>query len=211
MAELCRICHTRRPRRYCSGIEGDICSPCCGDQREVNISCPLDCQYLQEARLHERPLELDRATVPNKDIAIGEDFIAKHEELALFCLYTLADAAMRTPGAVDADILKAVEAVIRTHRTAESGLVYETRAEDQVAAAVQDYFERALADFQKQRSENEGLSPLRSAEILGCLVFAQRYALMQQNGRPRGRAFIDFVRHRLKIPKPQNMGGLLVS
>ena len=54
--------------------------------------------------------------------------------------------------------MKAVEAVIRTQRTAESGLVYETRAEDQVAAAVQDYFERSLADFQKQRAENEGLS-----------------------------------------------------
>jgi hypothetical protein len=211
MAELCRICHTRRPRRYCSGIESDICSPCCGDQREVNISCPLDCQYLQEARLHERPLELDRDTVPNKDIRIGEDFITKHEELALFCMYTLADAAMRTPGAVDSDILKAVEAVIRTHRTAESGLVYETRAEDQVAAAVQDSFERSLADFQKQRSENESLSPFRSGEILGCLVFAQRYALMEQNGRPRGRAFIDFVRHRLNIPKPQSMTGLVVS
>lgn len=211
MPELCRICHTRRPKRYCPGVEGDICSLCCGDQREVNISCPLECQYLREARLHERPVAFNRDALPNRDIRVSENFLKEHDELVLFCLYTLAEAALRTPGAVDTDILTAAEALIRTHRTAESGLVYETRPDDQVAASVQDYFERSLADFQKQRSTKEGLSPFRNTEILGCLVFAQRYASTQQNGRPRGRAFIDLVRNRLNMPKTQSTANLLVS
>jgi hypothetical protein len=211
MAELCRVCHTRRPKRHCPGIGGEICPLCCGEQREVNISCPLDCPYLEEARLRERPLELDRNTLPNKDIRLTEEFLQDHQELVLFCSFTLADGALRTAGATDVDVLAALEALIKTHRTLESGLVYETKAEDRVAAAVQDHFERSLADFQKQRSSKEGLAPFRNAEILGTLVFLERSALTQRNGRPRGRAFIDFLRRRLNVPMPQQTGGLLVT
>src|ERR1700757_3643070 len=98
MQELWRICHTRRPKRHCPGIGGDICSLCCGDQREVNISCPLDCQYLQEARIHEKPIEISRNALPNKDIRLSENFLHEHQDLVLFCSFTLADAALRTPG-----------------------------------------------------------------------------------------------------------------
>ena len=51
----CHICDTRKPRRHCPGVNGEICSICCGNEREVSISCPLDCPYLVEARLHEKP------------------------------------------------------------------------------------------------------------------------------------------------------------
>lgn len=198
MVEPCRICHTRRPKRYCSGIAGDICSRCCGDQREVNISCPLDCQYLQEAHRHERPSELNYDDLPNKDIRVNEDFLDDHKDLAFFCLSAVVDAGLRTPGAVDFDILSAVDALIRTYRTADSGLIYETRPEDKIAAAVQDQITRSLTDFQKERA------PFRNADVMRCLVFVQRYALMQHNGRPRGRAFIDFVQ-RANMPKLQGM------
>lgn len=177
----------------------------------MNVSCPLDCPYLEEARLHERPVELDRNTLPNKDIRLTEEFLQNHHELVLFCSFTLADGALRTAGATDADVLTAVDALIKTHRTLESGLFYQTKAEDRLAAAVQDHFERSLEDFQKRRSSEEGLAPFRNAEVLGVLAFLERSALAQRNRRPRGRAFIDFLRKRLNVPIPQPTGGLLVS
>jgi hypothetical protein len=211
MAELCRICNTRRARRHCPGIHGDICPVCCGNQREVNIFCPLDCQYLREARLHEKLPIVDPKTLPNSDVRISEQFLRDHEELVLFCTFTIADAALRTPGAVDSDVQAALDALIRTHRTSESGLLYETRAADRVAAAVQKLFERSLADFQKARQEKEGLSPFRNAEILGVLVFLERSALASQNGRPKGRAYIDFVRKRLNISLEAETPSALVT
>lgn len=211
MPELCRICHTRRAKRHCPGIGGDICPLCCGDQREVNVSCPLDCPYLAEARLHERPLEIDRNALPNKDVRLTEEFVRDHQELILFCSFTLAEAAIRTAGATDADLLSALDALIRTHRTLESGLVYETKPSDRVAADVQESFERSLTDFQKRRESEESRSPYRNAEILGALVFVERSAFTQRNGRPRGRAFIDFVRTRLNVPIPQPSTSLLLS
>lgn len=208
MAETCLICHTKRPKRFCPAISGDICPLCCGDQREVNISCPLDCTYLREARQHERPAEFDPEALPHKEISVKEEFVYDHEELVLFCLFTLTDSALRTPGAVDSDLLNAIDALIRTYRTAESGLIYETRPEDKIAAAVQDEFTGSMAELQKQRSAQEGLSPFRDTDVMRALVFAQRYLLMERNGRPRGRAFIDFVQRRLAAQRPETMMNL---
>jgi hypothetical protein len=112
---------------------------------------------------------------------------------------------------VDSDVLKAVEALIRTYRTRESGLLYETKAEDRVAAAIQDHFERSLADFERQRASEPGVAAYRNAEILGSLVFVERSALTHVNGRPRGRAFIDYTRQRLNIPLPVVASGLIAS
>jgi hypothetical protein len=210
MPELCRICNTRRARRHCPGIGGDICSICCGDQREVNISCPLDCEYLREARLHEKTVGIDPKSVPNQDIRLTEQFLEDHNELIVFCGFTIADAALRTAGAVDVDVQNALEALIRTHRTLESGLVYETRAQDRVAASIQELFERSLADFQNSRSKEQGLSPYRNAELIGALVFLQLSAIALSNGRPKGRAYIDSLRARLgmtNVPQPGSVAG----
>src|SRR3954454_7132300 len=84
----CAICETRRPRRFCPGVRGDICSICCGTEREVSVNCPLECEFLQEARRHDKPATLDPADVPNQDIRVTERFIDEHHALVTF----IADA-----------------------------------------------------------------------------------------------------------------------
>ena len=49
------------------------------------------------------------------------------KSLLLFCMVSLVHAALRTDSATDADALEALEALIKTYRTVESGLLYETR------------------------------------------------------------------------------------
>src|SRR6185295_15641952 len=97
----CAICETRRPRRFCPGVRGDICSICCGTEREVTVSCPLDCEYLQDARLHERPAPLDPQQLPNQDIRITDRFLREHQELLAYLSQVIGQAALDTPGAVD--------------------------------------------------------------------------------------------------------------
>ena len=204
MPELCRICHTKRAKRPCPGVSGDICSLCCGEQREVNISCPLDCQFLQEARRHEKGMEDLSDKLPHPEITVTESFIDDYEELIVFCLFTLADAALRTPGVVDADLLEALEALISNQRALNAGVIYQTKPTNQLSASIQSQFERSLADFQKQRSGTEGLQPYQGWEILNSLAMAERTAVLEQNGRPRCRAFIDLLRHSLNISLPLN-------
>jgi hypothetical protein len=191
---LCKICEKRRARRYCPAVQADICSLCCGTEREVSLSCPLECEYLQEAHRHEKPVPITEAQISYSDVQVTEEFIRDHEELLLFSVYSLLQAALRTPGALDADVMAALEALIQTQRTLQSGLVYETRPENTPALTIQRAFSNSLADYQKLREEREGLSSYRSSDILSTLVFLHRLGQQNQNGRPRGRMYLDLLR-----------------
>jgi hypothetical protein len=168
---------------------------CCGTEREVTLACPLECEYLRQAHRREKPMPLPQGQLSNPDIAVSEEFIRSHEEFLLFCIYSLLQAALQTRDAVDSDVIDALEALIQTHRTLESGLYYETRARNTIAAGVQRSFEASLADYQKLRAEREHLSPVRNVEILAILVFLHRLGQQNQNGRPRGRLYLDLLRH----------------
>jgi hypothetical protein len=188
----CRICETRKPRRYCPGVSGDICSICCGAEREVSVNCPLDCVYLAEARLHEKPPELNPEEIPNRDIPVSEEFLREHEPLLIFLGAKLLEASLATAGAVDPDVREALESLIRTYRTLQSGLYYETRPSNLIAAAIHQKIQESVETLRKELTE-KGATNLRDAEVLGTLVFLQRLELAHNNGRPRGRAFISYM------------------
>jgi hypothetical protein len=149
---------------------------------------------LREAHLREKSLPVDPKDAAHRDIEVSEQFVGEHEELLLFAIYSLLNSCLRTPGAVDTDALEALEAMIKTYRTAESGLIYESRPTNTVAAAVQRALVESLADYQKIRAEREGeLAALRDKEILGILVFLARFGQQNLNGRPKGRLFLDVL------------------
>src|SRR6202163_597889 len=189
----CRICDTRKPRRYCPGVGGDICSICCGNEREVTVNCPLDCAYLMEARLHEKLADINPEEIPNQDIRVTEEFLRDHEPLLIFLGTKLLEVSLETAGAVDSDVREALDSLIRTYRTLQSGLYYESRPNNLVAAAIHQKIQDAVQELRKQLSE-KGATTIRDAEILGVLVFLERVGLHQSNGRLRGRSFIDYLR-----------------
>jgi hypothetical protein len=195
MAEviLCKICGQRRAKRACPAVEGDICPLCCGTQREVSLSCPLSCTFLREAHKHEKTIPVAETDVSDREVEFSEDFFQQHEELMLFCMFSLLQAALRTPGAVDADLLEALAAVIKTHRTAESGLLYESRPENTIAAGVQRIFSEGIAEYEKMRQEKGTLALVSETKLLPALVLLRRIAQQSNNGRPRGRMFIDLL------------------
>jgi hypothetical protein len=189
----CKICETRKARRYCPGVSGEICSLCCGNEREVTISCPLDCPYLVEARLHEKPPALNPDEVPNQDIQVTEQFLREHEPLLVFLSSRLLEASLSAAGAVDSDVREALQSLIRTYRTLQSGLYYETRPANLIAVGIHERMQEAVESLRKQLAEKNA-TPVRDVEILGTFVFLERVELHQNNGRPRGRAFLDYLR-----------------
>jgi len=190
----CAICEIRRPRRYCPGVNGDICSICCGTEREVTVSCPLDCPYLAEARKHDRPAPLDEEQVPNRDIHISEEFLAEHEALLAAAGQALLAVALAIPGVTDFDARDALDGLIRTYQTRESGLYYESIPENALAGQIFRQVQEALAGFRQQETEEMGMSRTRDADVLAILVFLKRLEWDRNNGRRRGRAFLDFLR-----------------
>jgi hypothetical protein len=190
----CAVCQTRRPRRFCPGVRGDICAICCGVEREASVSCPLDCEYLRESRKHEKIAPLPADQIPNQDIKLSEDFLEKHEELIAFLGYRIADAALRSPGAADRDAREALDGLVRTYRTLESGVYYESRPANPLAAGIFSSAKDAVDKFRQREHETLGLTRTRDSDVLGALVFLQRVELDRNNGRPRGRAFLDLLR-----------------
>jgi hypothetical protein len=203
VSTLCKLCEKRRARRHCPGVGADICPQCCGTGREITIDCPLDCLYLREARVHERAAPLTEKDIPNLDIPMKEDFAEEHEHEALALTLALA-RAMEREKAVDFDAREAIESLVRTYRTLQSGLIYETRPQNPYAARIQERLVEAIEELRQSIAEEAGMQMLRDKDVLATLVFLQRLEIQHNNGRRRGRAFFDFLR--TYFPEPTAPG-----
>jgi hypothetical protein len=190
----CKLCQTRRPRRACPGVGGQICSVCCGASREETVDCPLDCEYLREARVHEKPAPVDPAQIPNLDIEVSDSFLRQNDMLLALLVHAVAEAGLSAAGAVDYDLREALGALVRTYRTRESGLYYETKPANLIAAGIQESVQKRIDEFREAAKKRTGMTTLRDADILGVLAFLERVEYQTNNGRKRGRAFLDFLR-----------------
>jgi hypothetical protein len=191
MAErlTCRICETRKPKRHCPGVGGEICPQCCGREREETIHCPLDCEYLIEARKHDKP-SFDGQPFPHAEIRVDEEFVEDNRELFTVVSMSLIRAAHQTPGVVDNDLRDCLEACIRTYLTLDSGLIYESKPANLVGAAVQARLTESIAEFKKFAYEKTGVHSIKDGDLTKILVFLQRLELTSNNGRRYGRAFL---------------------
>lgn len=187
---LCAICQKRRPRRYCPGVRGNICPVCCGTEREVTVRCPSDCEYLMEARKHERTEGLNPATIPHRDISMTQEFLEEKSALIAELGSGLAAAAERN-GAVDSDAREALASLIQHYRTLQSGVIYENLPPNPIAANLHRAMQAAAAQFVTKERQALGVSKTRDADILRVLAFMDILALDRSNGRRYGRSFLD--------------------
>ena len=159
----------------------------------MSIACPLDCEYLLDARRHEKALPLDVASLPHKDIQVNERFLAENEELLISIGGALGKAALETAGAADLDVRVALDALIRTYLTLQSGVYYESRPENTLANRIYGAVQEGVTEFRRGEQERTGLPKTRDTDVLGILVFFSRLELDRNNGRPKGRAFIGLL------------------
>lgn len=192
----CAICEKRKEKRFCPAVHGRICPQCCGEQREVTLDCPSDCVYLQQAREHERPrsiAELDQATLFPK-VNLEDQFLYENEQIILGLSYSLATAARTDHGVHDSDLIAAVTALARSYETlASSGLVYETPTTNLAHQAIASDIQKMVKEFREAEQKHLGYTRLRDSDILRALVFLLRMAVTRTSGRPRSRAFVDFL------------------
>ena len=149
--------------------------------------------YLREAHAHEKPQGFDLKHLPNPDIRVSEELIEDNGDLLEFLGGALVAAAVETPGTVDNDLRDALAALTRTYRTLQSGVFYETRPENAIAARIFRAVQDAVELFRREETIRLGMTKTRDADLLGLLVFLERLELDRNNGRPRGRAFLDLL------------------
>lgn len=198
---LCRLCEKKPPRRFCPALNTEICAPCCGVEREQSIDCPFDCDHLREARKHEKLPEFEARSIPNSDIELTDSFLERNQDLAIITGRILLMGALDTQGIVDADMRDALDALVRTYKTAESGLVYESLPANTYAAAVHQRFQAEVQRFREMVAQQTGTHTVKDKDLLGILVFWQRMELQRSNGRRKGRAFIESLFSLLPPPR----------
>lgn len=159
----------------------------------MTVDCPLDCEYLREARKHEKLPQPDPEAEPDRDIRVTESFLRENEPLAVYLARALTSAALGVPGGADVDVRDALAALVQTFRTLQSGVVYASRPENPRAAAIFEAAQTAVPEFRKLEEQELGLARTRDSDVLGILVFLRRLAAANDNGRPRGRAFLDLM------------------
>jgi hypothetical protein len=186
-------------------VHGKICAQCCGEQREVTLDCPSDCAYLQQSRAQSRehkkaPGEFgfDRAAF-FPEVEIPEQFLYDREELILGLSYALAKSA-RTGRSLDGgalndrDLIAALTALAKSYRTLiESNLIYEEATANLTHQEIAREVATMVKEFREAEEKHLGYSRLRDSEVLQALVFLLRMAVMRTSGRPRSRAYVDFL------------------
>jgi hypothetical protein len=151
--------------------------------------------------VHERPAPLTENDIPNLDIKLNESFVQDHEREVMELSLAL-ERAMDREKAVDLDAREAIESLVRTYRTLQSGLIYETRPQNPYAAGIQERLMKSIEELRKNMAEEAGIARLRDTDVLATLVFLQRLEIQHNNGRRRGRAFFDFLRTYFPEPAP---------
>jgi len=195
-AVSCTICERRKEKRFCPAVHGRICPQCCGEQREVTLDCPSDCIYLQQARAHEKPrdvaeLEQD-ALFPQ--VEISEQFLYERQHLLAGLSYALAKSVRADLTLRDSDLIAALTAISKRYETlVNSGLHYDQSVANPVQQAIISELQKMLLEYQQTELKHAGYIRLRDSEVLRVLVFLLRMALGRTSGRPRARAFIDFL------------------
>ena len=177
-------------------MHGRICPQCCGEQREVTLDCPSDCSYLLQARQHEKPRDL--ATLDREalfpDVEIGDSFLYEHEHLLLGLSFALALSARANRSLADRDLLAALTSVSQGYASQlKSGLILDQRTANLEHQAIAGEIARAISEFRETEQKHTGLIRLRDADVLKALVFLLRMGLARSSGRPKSRAFIDFL------------------
>jgi hypothetical protein len=192
----CTICEKRKEKRFCPALHERICPQCCGEQREVTLDCPTECIYLQQARAHEKPRpiqELEQAAWFPK-IEFGDQFLYENEQIILGLSYSLARVARSVPGVHDSDLIASLTARARAYETlANSGLVYEAPITNLTHQAIANEIQKSVTEYREAEQKHLGYTRLRDADILRGLVFLLRMAVTRTSGRPRSRAFMDFL------------------
>ena len=200
----CPICQRRKPKRFCPAKGESICAVCCGTEREVTFDCPSHCPHLLTARRYEdeHPREHTPEEIPFPDVELTPHFIRERQPVISGLGFTILKFARENTALSDADVLAALQALAETYRTLGSGIYYEKPPQALLPRGLYAALQTFLQQLKTQEAERTGFPSLKDAQVFRLLVFLLRVGKHRSNGRPRSRAFLDFLRaHYPKSPE----------
>jgi hypothetical protein len=164
----------------------------------VTIDCPADCLFLAASREYdEGRRQVDWSKIPFPDVAIPFEFAESHIPLLMALISSIWKYARDHRQVADTDATAALQALAETYRTLSSGLYYEKPPDYLYQRGLYHVLKGALEEFKHDESERHGLATTRNSDIRDALIFLTRLDAIHEDGRPKGRAFLDLIRTQL--------------
>jgi len=127
-------------------------------------------------------------------IEIADQFLYEQEQLILGLSYSLARGARSAHDIRDTDLISALTTLAKSYETlASSGLHYEIPVASLTHQAIASELQKMIKEYREAERKHLGFTKLRDSDVLRGLVFLLRMALTRTSGRPRSRAFVDFL------------------
>jgi hypothetical protein len=204
----CPICRKRKAARFCPAKSQTICSTCCATEREVTIDCPSDCPHLVASRRYEEERhEIDLSNVPFADVKVSLAAFHGHESLIDTLAYSICDFAGLHRETVDSDVLSALQALGESYQTLAKGIYYEKPLDYRLQHNLVGHLKQTIAAYKKEETNRLRMTGLRDETVRDALIFMAQAGGMRINGRPKGRAYIDFLRSQVKWQAPVQRDG----
>lgn len=150
-----------------------------------------------EAGTSARKAASDKRSRPGSSfphVELSRQFLYEQEHLILGIYFALAKSARRKLLVKDIDLIAALSGLTRSYETlVNSGLHYESPIAGVIQQAVVTEIQAMIKEYRETEHQNLGYSRLRDTDVFRALVFVMRMAYSHTSGRPKSRAFADFV------------------
>jgi len=210
---ICPICQKRKAKRFCPARGESICAICCGTEREVTIDCPPDCSFLASSREYEwarQEREFDWSKLPFPDVKIPPSFAHDRGALLNAISYAIVAYAHDNRPMVDEDVTASLQALAEAYRTLASGLYYEKPPDYPYQRQLYEALKGALEEYKKAEAQRLGVSGTRDSDIRDALIFFAQLGAQHNNGRPKGRAYLDLLRSQFTAEEFSRPGSKIV-
>jgi hypothetical protein len=137
--------------------------------------------------------QVDRPSIPFADVRLPNDFAQSHAPLVISLLSSISRYARENRQVVDTDVIAALQALAEAYRTLSSGLYYEKPPDYLYQRELYQALKAAVEEFQQVETQRRGLVTIRNSDIRDALIFLTQFGAIRANGRPKGRAFLDFI------------------
>jgi hypothetical protein len=147
---------------------------------------------------------------------LGDPFLYEHEHLIMGLTYALYQATRADRTMNDRELIAAVTALARSYeRLVNSGLHYEEPVQSASQQIVAAEIQTMVKEYREAELKHTGYSRLRDSDVLKTLVFLVRMAHGRTSGRPKSRAFVDFLSTQFPekqsvIASPQDTGSRII-
>lgn len=200
----CILCGQRKGRRSCPAKNALICQQCCGAKRVLEVDCPESCEYLISGRQREaehagaRFYRTDTPAEHAKRARVLTEFAPVISQLQT--VIAMERKAVRD--LKDSDLGEALDCVLKTLRTEDNGVIYESTSGNLRAESLRRQISGAIEACRYPKNPQETRIQLK--EAIECVEVLRSIVGSHIGAGPSSLSFVDFlIRH---LPRDAEVG-----